>query len=199
MQENQTRRSNKERTEATRAALIKAARALFIKKGYWETGTPEIAKAAKVTRGALYHHFADKTDLFRAVALHEAQTVAKRIKKETTDLNSPLEALMSGTDAYFAAMAVPGRTRLLLIDGPSILGPAEMSRIDKETGGETLRQGLAFAMSKGELKNAPLEALAEILSAAFDKAALAIAEGQSEEDYKAAIHLTLKSLLSETK
>ncbi len=191
MQTDLPRRSNLERRHATRAALTAAAQALFVEKGYAETGTPEIVARAKVTRGALYHHFADKADLFRAVVREEAQTVAARIEKDTTQSSSALEALTAGAEAYFAAMAEPGRTRLLLLDGPSVLGHAEMNRIDKETGGEELRQGLAYAMST----DLPLDALSDVLSAAFDRAALAMAEGSAADDYKAAIRLILARLV----
>jgi len=195
MQRDSARRTNKERTEATRIALVKAARALFVKKGYADTATPEIVAAAKVTRGALYHHFADKADLFRCVVMQEAEAVARRIEQETEQPDSALDAVMAGGEAYFAAMAVAGRARLLLVDGPAVLGHAEMDRIDKETGGEELRQGLAYAISNGALKGAPLDALTDILSAAFDRAALAIADGAAVDDYKAAIRLIFSSLL----
>ncbi len=195
MQQKTARRTNKERTEATRLALLAAARALFVEKGYADTGTPEIVAAAAVTRGALYHHFADKADLFRCVVVQEAQAVAAQIERETEQPTSALDAVMAGGEAYFTAMAVAGRARLLLVDGPAVLGHAEMDRIDKETGGEELRQGLAYAISEGALEDAPLEALTDILSAAFDRAALAIAEGQSADDYKAAIRLILDGLL----
>ena len=195
MQEKRGRRSNKERTEATRAALIAVARKLFVKKGYADTGTPEIVAAAKVTRGALYHHFADKADLFRAVVEREARAVADQIERDSADPVSALGALMSGAEAYFRAMSVPGRVRLLLRDGPSVLGHAEMDRIDKETGAEELRQGLAHAMEEGALGAVPLDALTDIVSAAFDRAALAISEGGSSDDYMKAVHLMLSGLI----
>lgn len=195
MQGKPPRRSNKDRTESTRLALITAARALFVQKGYAETGTPEIVAAANVTRGALYHHFTDKADLFRAVVHREGEAVAAQIGRDTTNPTSALDALMAGSEAYFAAMAVPGRARLLLLDGPSVLGHQEMDRIDRATGGGELRQGLAYAMSTGALRNAPLDALTEMLSAAFDRAALAIAEGKPPEGYKDAVALIVRGLL----
>ncbi|NNE83332.1 MAG: TetR/AcrR family transcriptional regulator [Alphaproteobacteria bacterium] len=195
MQENSIRRSNRERTQATRTALIAAARKLFVEKGFADTGTPEIVAKANVTRGALYHHFADKTDLFRAVVMQEAQAISTRIRKETGNPASALNTLVAGAEAYFAAMAVEGRARLLLVDGPAILGHIDMDQVDKETGGEELHQGLMIAVSQGMLNDAPLDALTALLSAAFDRAALAISQGGPEEDYKAAIRLIITGLL----
>ncbi len=195
MQQNSERRSNKSRTEATRASLIQAARALFIEKGYAETGTPEIVKTAKVTRGALYHHFNDKADLLRAVVRQEAEAVSRQIEKGSADPKCALDALVRGMDAYFKAMAKPGRIRILLLDGPAVLGSDEMQQIDKEAGGEELRQGLAYALDQHPAQPLPLEALSILISAAFDRAALAIAEGQPEKDYKTAMTLILSSLI----
>ena len=179
------RRTNEARTAATKAALIAAARALFVEKGYAETGTPEIVAAAKVTRGALYHHFADKADLFRAVVMAEAEAVAGAIDRATAPATSPRKALIEGTGVYFAAMSTPGRARLLLLDGPAVLGPQAMAELDRSTGGATLRQGLAEAMRR--IDPAELDALADCLSAAFDRAALAIAGGADPAPYCAAI------------
>lgn len=194
MQLKTERRSNKERTETTRAALIDAARALFVEKGYAETGTPEIVAAAGVTRGALYHHFTDKAALFRAVVEREAAAVAARIESDTTDETSPIEALMTGAEAYFAAMSEPGRTRLLLLDGPAVLGPEAMNEIDRDTGARELREGLGYAMDKGILKAVPLDAVTALLSAAFDRAALAIVSGEPADEYRAAMGALIEGL-----
>jgi AcrR family transcriptional regulator len=198
MQAKKPRRSNRDRTETTRAALLAAARKLFVEKGYAETGTPEIVACANVTRGALYHHFADKAALFRAVIEAEAHAVAEQIERDASDACSPLAALLAGGDAYFATMAEPGRARLLLLDGPAILGQAEMARIDEETGGAELLEGLKAAAASGELRDAPLGALADMLSAAFDRGALAIADGKPAGEYKQAIDVILNGLFVKT-
>lgn len=195
MQEKSPRRSNEARTQATRKTLIKAARKLFVEKGYGNTGTPEIVSAARVTRGALYHHFADKADLFRAVIIAEAESVAAHIRQTTTGNSTPLDALMAGAEAYFEAMTVPGRARLLLIDGPSVLSHETMKQIDRQTGAEELRVGLAAAMTDKKTTPASLDALADVLSAAFDQAALSIAAGKTATPYKAAVRMLLEGVL----
>jgi len=194
MQDKSERRSNKERAQSTRADLISAARKLFYEDGYAQTPTPQIVKAAKITRGALYHHFTDKSDLFRAVFLAEAHAVAKQIGKNSTNSKSALDALLRGSEAYFTAMAVPGRTRLMLLDGPSVLGQGEIDHIYSQTSRKQLLNGLSQAMAKGELRKMPLKPLAILLSAAFDRAALAITEGESTKSYKTVIRNIIEGL-----
>lgn len=184
-------RTNRERTETTRLALIDAARALFVSKGYGETSTPEIAVAAGITRGALYHHFVDKRDLFRQVLVREAETVAADIEAATPAQLTPREALLQGSTAYLNAMAAPGRTRLLLIEGPAVLGLEEIMAIDEATSANSLRQGLEKARpGKADVS---LAALARLLSATFDRAALEIDAGADPEE----IHSTMRWLLEQ--
>lgn len=188
-------RTNRERTEATRLALIEAARALFVGKGYGDTSTPEIATAAGITRGALYHHFADKRDLFRQVLLREGEAVAADIEAATPEQLSPREALLEGSKAYLNAMTAPGRTRLLLIDGPAVLGMAEVMAMDDATSAKSLRQGLERAglgKDKGEVS---LDALTPLLAAAFDRAALAIDAGADVEETRTAMLWLLERAL----
>jgi AcrR family transcriptional regulator len=184
MQERKQRRSNRDRTETTRRDLIAAARKLFTEKSYAETSTPEIVEAAGVTRGALYHHFADKQALFRAVVEQEAEEVASEIERAAAPSLPARDALISGSDAYFAAMRVPGRTRLLLLDGPAVLGRAKMDEIDSRHGSRTLREALTQMMGSGAMKTLPAGALTEMLAAAYDRAALAIETGAPAEEYR---------------
>lgn len=187
MQRDSGRRSNRDRTEATRTDLIRAARKLFTEKSYAETGTPEIVAEAGVTRGALYHHFADKQALFAAVVEQEAAAVAVEIDRASPPSLSARDALIAGSDAYLDAMRAPGRTRLLLLDGPAVLGRAAMDEIDNRHGNRSLREGLVAAMRAQAMTRLPAEALTALLAAAFDRAALAIEAGGSAEDYRAVL------------
>ena len=188
-----TPRTNRERTETTRLALIEAARALFVSKGYGDTSTPEIAEAAGITRGALYHHFADKRDLFRQVLVREAEAVAASIEAAAPEPLAPREALLEGSKAYLDAMSVPGRTRLLLIEGPAVLGVEEIAAIDEATSAGSLRQGLEKAgLGKGEVS---LDALSRLLSAAFDRAALEMDAGADGQEIRSAMRWLLEQAL----
>ncbi|WP_458761220.1 TetR/AcrR family transcriptional regulator [Afipia sp. TerB] len=189
-------RSNRERTEKTRTALLEAARGLFVEKGYADTSTPEIVAAAGITRGALYHHFEDKRALFRAVVADEAKAVAQAIERDTPAHLAPVDALIAGSEAYLEAMRVPGRTRLLLIEGPSVLGLAEMKSLDEEHAARTLREGLAAALGrKPAISAEQLTALTDLLSAAFDRAALAVAGGEDDGLYGSAILLLIQRIV----
>ncbi len=182
------RRSNKERTDATRGALLDAARELFTDKGYADTATPEIVAAAGVTRGALYHHFEDKRQVFRAVIEREAVRLTEDIRSAAGDAAGARAAMIAGTSAYFSAMAVPGRTRLLLIDGPAVLGFDAMRAIDLAGAEASLREGVAELLhTDGSGNDRDVEAAASLLSAAFDRAALEIDAGGDRAVYEAAV------------
>ncbi|EYR80362.1 TetR family transcriptional regulator [Shinella sp. 838] len=186
-------RSNKERTEATRLALIEAARRLFVEKGYAETATPDIVAEAGVTRGALYHHFEDKKALLRATLEREAEAVAAHIERVSLPSGSPRNALLSGATAYFDAMAEPGRTRLLLLEAPAVLGFESTGAIDRDNAESTLRVGLSDLLGK-DVDAARLQALTDLISAAFDRAAIAIETGADRRTYEAAIASLLDGL-----
>ena len=194
MQASSVRTSNRERTRATRAALIGAARLLFVENGYANTSTPEIVSAANVTRGALYHHFADKSDLFLAVARQAAQEVASAIAGQSNDFSSPLEMAIAGAEAFFTAMAENGRARLLLLDAPSVLTKDQVGELSDLAGASELQESIAALLQSNATRVIPVNELTALLSASFDRAALAIASGAEETPYKSAVELLLKGL-----
>ncbi len=188
------RRTQAERRAETRSALLAAARDLFVNKGFAETGTPELVAKAGVTRGALYHHFEDKTDLFRAIAIEEARAISALIKERAQGSQDPEAAMIAGSNAYFDAMAVPGRAKILLSDAPSILGFAEADALTEREGGESLKEGLRYA--NPDLGDADLQAMTEVLAAAFDRAALEIAEGAEREPFVNALLTLVRKAMS---
>lgn len=192
-----TRMSNEDRSSMTRKALVTAARKLFLEKGYADTSTPELVRAAGVTRGALYHHFEDKKAIFRAVAESELAEVAKLINRSTSNFSTAMQAFESGTRAYLDAMQTPGRAHLLLVEGPAALGVHAMKQLNGDSAAHTLRDGLAAAMAAGEIAQLPLDAVTTVLDAAFDRAALEIAQGASRTEIETALAALLQGLAAE--
>lgn len=177
-----------------RAALVAAARDAFARDGYAATSTPALARAAGATRGALYHHFDGKAGLMRAVLEAEAAEVGVAIRSASSTGGDVEAQILAGLDAYFDAMSVPGRTRLLLVEGPAALGAKIAARIDAGEAGAELRAGLAAARP-----DAPAEetaALSDALSAAFDRAALAVADGAARGPWAAAMRRLVRGALA---
>jgi len=187
------RRTQAQRRAETKAQLLDTAKDLFLTKGYDQTGMPELVKTAGLTRGALYHHFEDKSDLFRALAEREAKAIGLAIDMATKDVADPDEAMMVGTNAYFDAMAVPGRAKILLVLAPAILGTATAKALTASEGSTQLRGGLSEAMP--HLREGELDALTDVLSATFDRAALEIAEGADRDAYIGALSNIVQKLL----
>ncbi|MCV9962090.1 TetR/AcrR family transcriptional regulator [Pararhizobium sp. BT-229] len=177
-----------------RAALIAAARALFVEKGYADTATPDIVDKAGVTRGALYHHFEDKKALFAAVVAEEARKVSEEIESASAGSVTARDGILDGTRAYFDSLGVPGRIRLLLLDGPSVLGSDTMQQLNEEYSEASLKAGLRELFAAGGKSPDLLDAFTGLLGAAFDRAALAIAAGASRKDYEQAIAVLIDGI-----
>ena len=187
------RRSQADRRAETRAKLLAAARALFVELGFADTATPDIVRKAGVTRGALYHHFKDKTDLFRALAEEEAQAISAHIDRETRDIIDPERAMRGGSEAFFDAILEPGRVRLLMEEAPAVLGHSAAVALTRANGSEELRDGLTRALPKHSPEH--IDALTNLLSAAFDRAALEIVYGGDPMAYKEAMHQLVAEVL----
>ncbi|WP_322779337.1 TetR/AcrR family transcriptional regulator [Frankia sp. Cas4] len=165
-----------ERAEATRSALVAAARRLFVEKGYFDTSTEEVVAAAGVgTRGALYHHFADKKALFLTVFEQVEEDVLAAADTATTSSGDALARLRHGLLGFLDASLQPEVQRILLIDGPAVLGWREWRAIEERYGLGAIHALLDLAVTEGTVPAQPLNALAHILLAAIDEAALFIA------------------------
>src|SRR5436190_15567107 len=116
--------------QATREALIDAALELFTKRGYADVGTEEIVARAKVTRGALYHHFEDKRDLFRAVFERVEEDLMARIGQSMEAVDDPWQLMLDGVAAFLDACEEPAVKRISLTDAPAVLGWSEWREID---------------------------------------------------------------------
>lgn len=142
-------------------------------KGYFDTGTEEIVADAGLTRGALYHHFTDKQALFRAV--FEAVEQDLLAAAGSIEATSAFGQLRAGLLAFLDASLTPEVQRVMLIDGPAVLGWQQWREIEAAYGLGAIGQMLSGAVAEGTIAPQPLEPLAHILLAAVDEAALFIA------------------------
>ncbi len=191
------RRTQAERSELTRAALIAAARELFAEHGYAGVGTEEIVRAAGVTRGALYHHFEGKRELFAAVYERIEAELAERIAAGAlaANVDSPLEAMRAGSEMFLAACTEPEAQRIVLLDGPSVLGWDRWREIAARYGLGLIEASLQAAIDAGAIAPQPVRPLAHVLMGALDEAAMLVARAEDPEAMRAEVGRTLDSLL----
>jgi len=164
------------RSEATRRQLVTAARALFGARGYAGVGTEEIVRAAGVTRGALYHQFRDKADLFAAVAEEVEAEIADRIATGAAGAAAdPLAGLRTGARLFLDACAEPDVERIILLDAPAVLGWEAWRDLAGRYGLGLVQFALQSAMDTGAIVPQPVVPLAHVLVGALDECALYIA------------------------
>jgi AcrR family transcriptional regulator len=174
-----TRTKHDLRSEATRRQLVAAARALFGARGYADVGTEEIVRAAGVTRGALYHQFRDKADLFAAVAEDVEAEIAGRIAAGAAGAAAdPLRALRAGAQLFLDACAEPEVERIILLDAPSVMGWEAWRDLAARYGLGLVQFALQSAMDADAIIREPVEPLAHILVGALDECALYIARAE---------------------
>lgn len=175
------RMTKAEQAETTRQALIDAGRSLFAAKGYAKVGTEEIVRTAKVTRGALYHHFEDKKDLFRAVYEQVEEETVAAVATKMRDIADASELLETGVVAYLDACRDPELARIALIEAPAVLGRAEWLEIGSRYGFGLVTGGLQHAVNSGLIRRQPVEPLARLLFAAMAEAGSEIAANPGDE------------------
>ena len=174
---------NIQRSEQTSAQLIAIARKLFSTRGYADTSLEEIVLKAGMTRGALYHHFEGKKGIFSAVFENALTEIANRVALAEKGQRSIWEKFISCTYAFFEACLDSDLQRIVLIDGPAVLGWDVWRRIDEAKTLDILRSHLKELLDRGIIKPLPLEPLTHLISGAVNETVLWIAG--SEDPKKA--------------
>lgn len=188
---------NAQRSEATRGALVDAARGLFAERGYAGVGTEEVVRAAGVTRGALYHHFkGGKRDLFRAVVETIEAEIVNEIAQSAVGAGSPYAALELGAELWIEACLRPEVQQITLVDAPSVLGWEEWRALGQHYGLGVTEALLQAAIDAGELEPAPARPLAHLLIGALDEAGLVVARASDVEAARAEMTALLRRMLA---
>jgi AcrR family transcriptional regulator len=180
----------------TRDSLVGAGRELFGQKGFRQTSVEDLARAARVTTGALYHHFPTKTALFEAVFEHahtELMAVSMTAAQEATD---DLDMLARGFEAFLDAVLEPELQRILILDGPAVLGPARYTELDERYAFAVIVAGLRAATEAGNLQVDDPETVTRLLLGALTRGAMLIANSPDPVGTRHAVALSMRTLLS---
>lgn len=176
-----------EQRARTRGALLDEAERLFARDGYGAVGVPAVVAGAGVTKGALYHQFDGKAALFAAVLERVQARVADRVVAAAEAGPDPWGRLVAGCRAFLDASTEPTTARIMLVDGPAVLGWAAWRAVDERTSGRHLGEALAALVQQGELEPQPVEPLARLLSGAMNELAMWLAgPGTTDADRAAA-------------
>jgi AcrR family transcriptional regulator len=180
------------RSASTRAKLIKAARTLFARNGYAGVATEEIVRRAGVTRGALYHQFQTKEDLFLAVYEQIEQELTERVVAGLGTIDSPLAELRGGVRGFLEACRAPEIQQIALIDAPAVLGWERWHEVAERNGLGLFEAAISAAIEAGEIVPLPVGALAHLLMGALDEGALLVVR---DPDQAEAVASTFERLI----
>ena len=184
--------------ERTRAVLLDVSRQLFATRGYAAVGLAEIVRAAGVTKGALYHHFeGGKSELFRAVLAQVQADVARTVAATADTETDAWTRLTAGCRAFLTASTDPAVRRIMLVDGPAVLGWSEWRAMDEAGSASHLADALTALVDAGVIAQQPVQPLVRLLSGAMNEAALWLAETGDPGDLEAvlaALHRMLEAL-----
>ncbi|SER55625.1 transcriptional regulator, TetR family [Gracilibacillus ureilyticus] len=174
-------RKSREETELTVQKLKEIAKFHFIEKGYAQVALEDIVKDANLTRGALYHHFKNKQALFLAVFESIQRDVAEYVEAEAGKSDDLWEQLINGCRAFLTAATEANNVKILLIDGPSVLGWGVFREMDEKYSMNSLREQLIYLQENNQLKEISIDAVTHSLSGAMNEAALWIAEQRDRQ------------------
>jgi AcrR family transcriptional regulator len=165
--------------EVTRAQILDAARTFFGQYGYASTNTEELVRSVGLTRGALYHHFRDKKDLFRGVVELVIEESVEKVSADHPREPENWEAVIDGTLTYLDLSLQPGNLQILAIDAPSVFGLQSVVEMSERARGNQWEATLQACMKKGIIDRLPLAATGHVLAAAVAESAIYITAAQN--------------------
>ena len=191
------RRTQAERAAETRESLIAAARPLFAAHGFADVALETIVRAAGVTRGALYHHFADKTELFAAVFERVEGEVAARMGEAIAAANEtdPVEVMRLGAGFWLDACSDPEIQRIVLVDAPAVLGWTRWNEIGNRYNIGLVQDLLTNAVETGRIPAQPIEATALTMLGAMREATLYVARAENHDKARAEAGVVMDRLI----
>ncbi|GKU79957.1 TetR/AcrR family transcriptional regulator [Paenibacillus sp. L3-i20] len=184
-------RRTKDDANETNRRLIDVARKQFAEQGYEKVALEQIATEADVTRGALYHHFRNKRGLFHAVLEAVQQEVGERVEEEASKSDDLMDQLLQGCRAFLSAAIEPRNKRILLVEGPAVLGWDVWRELDEQNSLRHLKEQLVFMKEQGVLGDVSVDAMAHFISGALNESALWMAH---LEDTRDSMEETMKML-----
>jgi AcrR family transcriptional regulator len=191
-----TRRTQRERTEATTGQLVSTGRKLFAKQGYAGTSLDQICEASGVTKGALYHHFAGKHELFEAVFREEERRLSDVRVDAFSRRRDPWAGFIAGVQAYLEALLDPGVQHITILDAPSVLGWDRMREIQAGHSLALVKEGLRRSAEAGRIRRRDTDALAHIVFGSICEASMYIARAEDQDAALREVSRELRGLLS---
>jgi len=188
-------RTQRERSDSTTSELVEVARRLFAADGYAATSLDDVVRGAGVTKGALYHHFGGKRDLFLAVYEREQQRLAQAQFEAFARQKGAWEGFFAGSRAFFEASLDPGVQRITLLDAPSVLGWETMREVEGRYALVQLHQGIEALIHDGHLAPRPVAPLANMLFGAMCEAAMMVARARDQRKATKEVLAELRAIL----
>ena len=184
-----------ERSEATTRAIEAAARKLFATRGFAATSIDDIAARAGVAKGAVYHHFASKEAIFaRVLDALQAELAAAPVPAAARRITDPLDAIADAVLRYLLAASEPERRRILLVDGPAVIGWQKWREIDARIFGAGAKAAIAHALGP-HAKAARIDAIVHLLMGSVTEAALVCASSPRPKAQARAFAAELRAML----
>jgi AcrR family transcriptional regulator len=189
------RRTQAERTETTTRHLRATARELFAREGYSATSLDAIVEACGVTKGAFYHHFKSKEEIFEAVFVEEQRQIATAIVASYQTERDPIEASFTACRAFFDVSLDPGVQRITLLDAPAVLGWDRMREIRSQFGLRLMKESIRAAIEAKRMRRRDVDALAHLLFGALCEGAMYMARAEDQRGARRKVEREYQTLL----